>query len=338
MAEPLTMSPESVQSPATIRQVVEKFGEPEKKGGCLLCGGTLAVLLPDVTDTRFGIAGSYDIFRCTACGLEKTYPVPSPDELKALYERHYNFGGERETAYTRIREWFHFSPVYRVWLILDGDISFHRSKGTGRLLDIGCNEGRGLQIYSRNGFYAEGLELNENAARVARERGFSVHTCLLQEFQPSHLYDVVVLSNVLEHSLNPREMLADVRRILRGDGQVWISCPNNQSWQRKAFGRDWANWHVPFHIVHFSSSTLKRVLLESGFTKVEIRQITPALWVAANLIVSAFTRPNTVTKELRNPLLVMFLMLLVRSLFFPILWIGNLFGRGDCLVVVARKT
>ena len=45
-------------------------------------------------------------------------------------------------------------------LILEGDFSFHRPKGTGRLVDIGCNEGRGLKIYSRNGFQAEGLELN----------------------------------------------------------------------------------------------------------------------------------------------------------------------------------
>ena len=133
-------------------------------------------------------------------------------------------------------------------------------------------------------------------------------------------------------------MLADVRRILKDDGQVWISCPNSKSWQRRLFGRDWANWHVPFHIVHFSALTLKSVLLESGFTKVEVGQITPALWVAANLIMAVFARTNRVTKELRNPLLVMFLMLFVRSLFFPVLWLGNLFGRGDCLVVVARKT
>jgi len=332
------MSPESVESPATTRQVVEKLSDLEKERGCLLCGGTVTVVVPGVTDTRFGIGGRYDVLRCAVCGLEQTYPLPSPEDLKELYEGHYNFGGERDTTYTRIREWFHSSPVYRLWLLLDGDISFHRSKGAGRLLDIGCNEGRGLKIYSRNGFHAEGLELNETAARVAREEGFIVHTCLLQEFQPSHLYDVAVLSNVLEHSLNPREMLADVRRILKSDGQVWISCPNNRSWQRKMFGRDWANWHVPFHIVHFSAATLENVLLESGFTKVEIGQITPALWVAANLIVAAFARPNRVTKELRNALLVMFLMLCARGLFFPIIWLGNLFGRGDCLVVVARKT
>jgi len=291
-----------------------------------------------VNDNRFGIDGNYDIVQCTSCGLEQTTPIPSSDELKGLYERHYNFGGERDTTYTRIREWFHVSPVYRIWLAIDGDFSFHRSKGTGCLLDIGCNEGRGLKIYKKNGFKVEGLELNENAARVARQSGFTVHTCLLQEFQPPHLYDVVVLSNVLEHSLNPKEMLLDVRRILKQDGELWISCPNSGSWQRKVFGRNWANWHVPFHIVHFSSTTLKNTLLNSGFAKVDVAQITPGLWVAANLIVTGFARPERVTKELRNALLVMSLMVFARGLLFPVLWLGNLFGRGDCLVVTARRT
>lgn len=333
----MSLVSESGQSSLTTFQAAEELQGPTAKAGCLLCGGMLTVVLSGVSDTRFGIPGIYDVMCCSSCGLEQTYPVPSPSELKTLYESHYNFGGERDTFYTRIREWFHFSFIYRLWLVLDGDISFHRPTGAGRLLDIGCNEGRGLKIYSRNGFQAEGLELNETAARVAREKGFIVHTCLLQDFQPRELYDVVVLSNVLEHSLNPKEMLADIRRILKDDGQVWISCPNNQSWQRWLFRRDWANWHMPFHIVHFSPATLKNILLKSGFTRVEIGQITPALWVAANLIVSAFAWPNRVTKELRNAFLVMLLMLLARGLFFPMLWFGNLLGRGDCLVVVARK-
>src|ERR1700741_1021438 len=167
----MTTRPEAVPSPTTTRQAKEKSREARKTIGCLLCGGTLTLLLPGVTDTRFGISGSCDVFQCTACGLEQTYPIPSPLELKTLYETHYNFGGERDTAYTRMREWFHFSPAYRLWLILDGDISFHRPKGAGRLLDVGCNEGRGLKIYRSNGFQAEGLELNETAAHVARDRG-----------------------------------------------------------------------------------------------------------------------------------------------------------------------
>ena len=112
---------------------------------------------------------------------------------------------------------------------VDGDISFHLRRGQGRLLDVGCNEGRGMEIYRQNEFAPEGLELNEKAAQNACMAGLVVHTKPLEEFQPEEPFDVVVLSNVLEHSLNPKKMLQDVRCILKSGGCVWISCPNIES-------------------------------------------------------------------------------------------------------------
>src|SRR6202521_1178403 len=172
--------------------------EPAEKNGCILCAASLDVGVVGLFDTRFGMPGSYEIHRCVRCGFEQTFPVLALADLKKLYEAHYNFGGETDTFYTRCRERFLFSFLYRFWTQLDGDISFHMPRGSGRLLDIGCNEGRGLRIYARNGFQAEGLELNEIAAAVARKAGFDVHTCLLEEFDHATPYDFAVLSNVLE--------------------------------------------------------------------------------------------------------------------------------------------
>ncbi len=302
---------------------------------CVICGEGTTAILPQVIDTRFGVPGEYVICRCSVCGLEQTLPRPLPDDLKQLYETYYNFGGERGTTYTRLREWFFASWLYRVWLVVDGDGSFHTRKGSGRLLDIGCNEGRGLKIYRSNGFSPEGLELNPKAAELARSAGFKVYEALLEDFHPDNAYDVVVLSNVVEHSLDPEHMLRDVTRILKPGGQVWISCPNSESWLRRVFGRSWINWHVPFHIVHFSPSTLRRLLLETGFTEVKILQITPALWVASSTITHMFSRAARPTRQLRNPVLILGLICFARAVLFPLLYLGNRMGRGDCLVVTA---
>jgi len=304
---------------------------------CIVCGSRVIVELQGLFDTRFGIEGAWNIYRCTCCEIEQTVPTPLPEELKKLYETFYNFGGEKGTTYTGFRKYFFSSHFYRVWLAIDGDISFHSIKGSGRLLDMGCNEGRGLKIYQQNGYNAEGLELNERAAGEARKHGFSVYTDLLEEFRPEEPYDVVVLSNVLEHSLNPKDMLFHVARILKPGGQVWISCPNSQSWLRYFFGRYWINWHVPFHITHFSRHTLTGLLEKTGFKIQKLRQESPSLWAAHSLIVRLFAKPGRPTKQLRNPLLVATLMLVVRALFFPVLWLGNRLDRGDCLVTVAQK-
>lgn len=290
-----------------------------------------------VTDNRLGTPGEYEIQRCAHCDLEQTFPVPSLEELKQLYETHYNFGGEKGTLYTKSRERFLFSFLYRVWTRIDDDPAFYRRAGKGRLLDVGCNEGRGLRIYARNGFQAEGLDLNEAAAAVARDAGLTVHTRLLEEFHPEAPYDVVVLSNVMEHSLDPRKMLGEVHRILANGGQIWISCPNNESWLRGVFGKSWINWHVPFHTFHFSAKVLRRLLAEIGYTGVEIQTVTPAPWVAQSVITYLFARKGEKNRRLRNPFLVGLFMLIARFLLFPLLWLGNQRGRGDCLLATAAK-
>jgi 2-polyprenyl-3-methyl-5-hydroxy-6-metoxy-1,4-benzoquinol methylase len=332
----MTESAGEVESAVALPDAIKRPEATESKG-CLLCGSATEVTITDVVDNRLGTPGSYEIRRCVRCGFEQTFPLPSLEQLKELYETHYNFGGQKDTLYTRFRERFLFSFLYRLWIRIDGDGAFHQRRGKGRLLDIGCNEGRGLRIYARNGFRVEGLELNETAAAAAREAGFKVHTRLLEELKPATAYDVVVLSNVLEHSLDPRQMLMDVHRILASAGQVWISCPNSRSWLRTAFGRSWLNWHVPFHISHFSPETLRQLLVETGYTGIEIRQITPALWVAQSAIVSVFAKEGRKTRQLRNPFLTLFFMLLARCVLFPVLWLGNWLGQGDCLLAVATK-
>jgi 2-polyprenyl-3-methyl-5-hydroxy-6-metoxy-1,4-benzoquinol methylase len=263
--------------------------------------------------------------------------MPTQIKLNSLYENFYNFGGEKNTRYTSLRQQFFNSFAYRLWLKIDGDISFHLMRGAGKLLDVGCNEGRGLEFYKANGFEAQGLELNSHAADVARSKGFIVYGSTLEEFEQDQKFDVIVLSNVLEHSLDPSKMLAAIYRLLNSGGIVCISCPNSESWLRKTFGRYWINWHVPFHLTHFSQKTLTDLLVKNYFIVKRVKNSTPALWVAHSIITRLFFVPGKVTAQLRSAPLVAGMILVIRGLFFPFLWLGNLSGRGDCIVLIARK-
>lgn len=302
---------------------------------CQICGGPCRTELAGLFDDRFGSPGAYDIVRCADCGMEQVWPRLSEEKLKELYEHYYNWGGEQGTSYTQIRERFLSSAWYRLWLRLDGDISFHLRRGTGRLLDVGCNEGRGLAFYARNGFQAEGLELNERAAAVAKERGFVVHTLPLGEFRPSKPYDVAVLSNVLEHMVDPVATLRQLRGLLRPGGEVWISCPNADSLWRRVFGRRWVQWHVPFHLWHFSPGTLNDVLARAQFELVAMQTVTPSPWLAASLCTFLSQRGRT-NWWMRSAPVMAGLMLASRGFVLP--WTARIGGRmaGDCLVATAR--
>jgi glycosyltransferase involved in cell wall biosynthesis/SAM-dependent methyltransferase len=305
---------------------------------CLDCGGATVLALAKVTDTRFGVDRRTDIRKCLTCSLSQSAPLPTRDELDGLYAAHYNFAGADRPIYRRVRELFFNMPFYGLWLALDGDASFHAKRGAGRLLDLGCNEGRNLDFFRRAGFETEGLEPNPNAARVARQRGHVIHESGIEVFEPDQPYDVVVLSQVLEHALDPVDMLRHTRRLLAPGGEVWIGCPNVNSGLARLFGRRWINWHTPFHICHFDRRTLRRVIERAGFEVLEERQETPALWSTQSVLTGLTAKPGQPTLGLRNPLLVASLMLAARLVLFPLSWWLNRNDQGDCLIVTARRS
>lgn len=311
-------------------------GEPKAEEPCPDCGGASYLLHAELFDTRFGIDKRVDARRCRECGWAFCDPKPSAAELTALYSDHYNFSGTRTSRYDALRDRFFASPLYRLWTLLDSDISFHGRPGAGRLLEVGCNEGRNLGFYARSGFKAEGQEINPVAAAVARSRGFTVHEGDINAVGPDHVFDVVVLSQVLEHALDPVSMLREVHRLLAPGGEVWVSCPNIDSWSARLFGRFWINWHVPFHITHFDRDSLARVAEAAGFVVREQNQDTPGLWIALSMIGRLTAKPGRVNRTMRNPAVVIALLGLARGLLFPVLWWGNRTGKGDCLKLIAE--
>jgi len=304
---------------------------------CLTCGRELKPELIQLFDDRFYSPGTYDILRCCQCGLMQTWPQPNASEIGEIYKHYYNCDCEKAETYTRIRRQFINSSWYRLWLKLDGDICFHLRQGKGRLLDIGCNEGRGLVFYAQNGFQPEGLEINVKAAAVARAQGFMVHTVPLEHFSPVGLFDVIVLSNVLEHALDPIGMLKHVNRLLQPNGQVWISCPNADSLWRYRFGRYWTHWHIPFHLWHFSPRSLEAMLALAQFQIIEMQTFNPAIWISQGLSLAMERKLNLSNRLYRSAAVISGLTIVMRLLLFIIRQSSSSLS-GDCLIVTASPS
>ena len=111
-------------------------------------------------------------------------------------------------------------------------------------------------------------------------------------------------------------MLAEVRRLLRPGGEVWISCPNAASLWRRVFGRAWVNWHVPFHLWHFSSKTLQELLDSANFSIIDNKTFTPALWVTQSICLKLSRKEGGRNRLIRCAPLIA-LMTLTIKLFSP---------------------
>jgi 2-polyprenyl-3-methyl-5-hydroxy-6-metoxy-1,4-benzoquinol methylase len=100
-----------------------------------------------------------------------------------------------------------------------------------RILDVGCNTGYFGEVLKRAGHSVFGVELSESAAAIAIGRLDQVYTGTVDAFldAPAHheeRFDCIIFGDVLEHLVNPGEVLQRIRERLTPKGIVIASVPN----------------------------------------------------------------------------------------------------------------
>jgi methionine biosynthesis protein MetW len=149
-----------------------------------------------------------------------------------------------------------------------------------RILDVGCGTGSLAQILS-NTCHAEvvGVEPETARAEVAIGRGLEVHVGWLNEELIHRMgsFDLVLLTDVLEHLPNPQAMLLLSREALRPGGALIVSVPNVAHWSVRSYLLRGRFEYQPFgimdatHLRWFTAASLRSLLFASGFNVVRYR-------------------------------------------------------------------
>jgi SAM-dependent methyltransferase len=128
-----------------------------------------------------------------------------------------------------------------------------------QVLDAGCGSGRTLQELERYGT-VRGIELNEDAAAVARDRGHGeVLIGRLEElpWDPA-TFDLITCLDVIEHTPDDRVTLRELRRVCKPGGWLLVTVPAYQAlWS----AHDEANHHFR----RYSRRTLYAAAVEAGW-------------------------------------------------------------------------
>ncbi len=100
-----------------------------------------------------------------------------------------------------------------------------------RVLDLGCGEGELLEWLAKNKHVdARGVELSGGKVQRAIARGVSVFQCDIEQAladYPDQAFDYVILSQTLQETLRPRQVL---REILRVGRRAIVAFPNFGHW------------------------------------------------------------------------------------------------------------
>ena len=104
-----------------------------------------------------------------------------------------------------------------------------------RVLEVGCATGfMGEHLVRQRGCSVRGVEIEPEAARLARARGLDVVLGSIEDAgtleQVAGRYDYVLFGDVLEHLVHPDRVIASMVPLLADGGHLLASIPNVAHW------------------------------------------------------------------------------------------------------------
>jgi SAM-dependent methyltransferase len=269
---------------------------------CLLCGAEGALLYVGLKDQLFEASGNWTLKRCVdvKCGLTWMDPMPLEVDIWKAYEQY--FTHERpaasyppatsprrrriadccRAAYQACRfgcgegtgkcvRWLLALPILLSRIecdSLDIPLRYLAITAKGRMLDVGCGDGRHLNMSETLGWKAEGVELDPGAVASTRQKGLTVHHGeLTDQHYPDETFDLVLLSHVIEHLCDPIRTIAEIYRILRPGGKMVVTTPNIESWGHRYFTSSWVALDPPRHLYLFNHRNLPLLANKAGFSQ-----------------------------------------------------------------------
>jgi len=247
---------------------------------CIACGSAMQPYLERMFDDRYGFPGYFSLHRCPSCGQLQTAPLLSDDALPSLYGNYYP---RREIDIDALQRTVgdpgSTAEVRRRWFSGTGNQGQYAARPGMVVLDYGCGAGQSLLELAKLGAEAYGLEADPNVRQVVEALGLQIYIGKIDDNPfPGITFDLIVLNQVLEHIPQPDLLLRKLAARLRPGGRIALSVPNSASIYCRRFGRDWINWHIPYHLHHFNPRSIRLFFVRHGWHVVSVRTITPNLW------------------------------------------------------------
>jgi 2-polyprenyl-3-methyl-5-hydroxy-6-metoxy-1,4-benzoquinol methylase len=152
-----------------------------------------------------------------------------------------------------------------------------REMGSRVVLDLGCGNGSFTALLQHRNFLVVGCDASESGIALARQAhptvDFFVHDIsnpLPASFEGA--YDAVVSLEVVEHLMQPRNLVRRAYSALRRGGVLIMSTPYHGYWKNLSlaltnkFDTHWHPLRDFGHVKFFSRETLSQLVREAGFS------------------------------------------------------------------------
>ncbi|MCP4328289.1 MAG: class I SAM-dependent methyltransferase [Alphaproteobacteria bacterium] len=232
------------------------MGELVEKS-CAICGSGSFLDVAEVD--RYGFY--YPTGLCRDCGNLQQRMYYSNEDLDLLYSEYYRdiYGEVSPSELFSIQ----YAKSRRIYDFLTNDVS----KG-GRVLEVGCGSGGILKFFQDRGFEVEGCDLDTRYIKYGRTRGISIACQDIDGMATSNEFDLIILSHVLEHLINPRRALEKLKSMLSKEGMIYIEVPSIHI-VRSNYQSNLLAYFQNAHFLHFSEGTLENLVGSAGLVTIQ---------------------------------------------------------------------
>jgi SAM-dependent methyltransferase len=233
---------------------------------CPACGSS--VHQPWLSKEIDGV--NFHLDRCCVCGTGYVNPPPSAASLKSLYAR-IGHGSKSLTSFEAVVasevEFPNSTVDARRMVTYAKKLLGPRKEGQATALDIGSGYGFFSRAALEQGFQVVAVNPAMAENRIFRQlNGFDPIPQFFEEVDfGTEKFDLVFLSQVLEHLLDPLQVLVKVRKLIKPEGVLAIAVPNVDAILIKILKSRSSFLGLPEHIIHFSRKGLSLMLQRAGF-------------------------------------------------------------------------
>lgn len=266
------MKPESVIFRDKFINIFNKNNNLERQN-CYLCGNEKFNEVSSID--RYGFY--YPTAMCQRCGNIQQSHYYDEKTLIEFYTNYYRkiYGDTAPSVLYNSQKNVSGKKIY------DIVSKFRRPQN---VLEIGCGAGGILEVFKDAGSEVLGLDFDEEFLDIARARKIDVKRGSTEVLDENNKFDLIILSHVLEHIVEPAKFLKQLISFMNDDGLLYIEVPSVDRVAEGGYDFDLLNYFQNAHTIHFTTKSLEMMCKSVGLRPLYQTNFIESCWTKSDIV------------------------------------------------------